>query len=227
MIQNLNEQKIMRYERKWYIKKISKPELNLILNKSNFFFSEQHPSRKVNSIYFDNLKLSSVKDNLDGINIKQKIRIRWYGSKNKIHNAKIEIKKKNGFKNTKIIKDIDEINNLIPSKFTDLDKIRNVINKKLNSNEILSPTAMTNYDREYYISNDNLIRATIDFNIQNTLLSKINDKNINKNYYHLILELKYDLNLDNFVRKKINSSFRMTKNSKYVNSFFMNYSYLS
>ena len=38
MIQNLNEQKIMRYERKWYIKKISKPELNLILNKSNFFF---------------------------------------------------------------------------------------------------------------------------------------------------------------------------------------------
>ena len=86
---------------------------------------------------------------------------------------------------------------------------------------------MTNYDREYYISNDNLIRATIDFNIQNTLLSKINDKNINKNYYHLILELKYDLNLDNFVRKKINSSFRMTKNSKYVNSFFMNYSYLS
>ena len=61
---------------------------------------------------------------------------------------------------------------------------------------------MTNYDREYYISNDNLIRATIDFNIQNTLLSKINDKNINKNYYHLILELKYDLNLDNFVRKK-------------------------
>ena len=38
MIQNLNEQKIMRYERKWYIKKISKPELNLILSKSNFFF---------------------------------------------------------------------------------------------------------------------------------------------------------------------------------------------
>tara|TARA_B100001964_G_C14087995_1_gene533473 strand:+ start:19 stop:702 length:684 start_codon:yes stop_codon:yes gene_type:complete len=221
------EQKIRRYERKWYIKKISKAELNLILSRSNFFFSEQHPPRRVNSIYFDNIKYSSVKDNLDGINVKQKIRVRWYDTEDYIKNAKIEIKKKNGFQNTKIIKNIGEIDNLIPKKNDDLEKIKNAVNKKLNFNESLKPTAMTNYDREYFISNDNLIRATIDFNMQNSLLLENKDQNIHKNYFHLILELKYDVDLDDHVRKNMNNSFRLSKNSKYVNSFFMNFSYLS
>jgi len=86
---------------------------------------------------------------------------------------------------------------------------------------------MTNYDREYFISNDNLIRATIDFNMQNSLLLENKDQNIHKNYFHLILELKYDVDLDDHVRKNMNNSFRLSKNSKYVNSFFMNFSYLS
>ena len=57
----------MRYERKWYIKKISKPELNLILKRQKV-----ESLKEIKSIYFDNLKLSSVKDNLDGINITAK-----------------------------------------------------------------------------------------------------------------------------------------------------------
>ncbi len=227
MKKDFKEQKITRYERKWYIRKINKLELNLILNKSNFFFSEQHPVRKVNSIYFDNIHLSAVKDNLDGINKKQKIRVRWYDLQNHINDAKLEIKQKFGFQNYKIIKNIDEINNLSPKKNSDLSKLKNIVNEKLNFNENLQPTAMTSYDREYYISNDNLIRATVDFNLQNTLLTDGKDKNINKNYFNLVLELKYDVDLDSYVRKNMNNSFRLSKNSKYVNSFFTNYSYLS
>ena len=135
MKKDFKEQKITRYERKWYIRKINKLELNLILNKSNFFFSEQHPARKVNSIYFDNIHLSAVKDNLDGINKKQKIRVRWYDLQNHINDAKLEIKQKFGFQNYKIIKNIDEINNLSPKKNSDLSKLKNIVNEKLNFNE--------------------------------------------------------------------------------------------
>ena len=46
-------------------------------------------------------------------------------SKINILNAKIEIKK-NGFISAKIIKDINEINNLIPSKFNDLERLEHI-----------------------------------------------------------------------------------------------------
>ena len=45
----------------------------------HFFFKEQYQNRKVNSIYFDDLNYSSIKQNLDGVSDKKKYRIRWYG----------------------------------------------------------------------------------------------------------------------------------------------------
>ena len=110
----------------------------------------------------------------------------------------------------------------------DLKKLEEIINKKIQIKKYLRPTAMTSYEREYYLSNNKLVRATLDYNIQNTILIKNKDSNIIKNYLHLILEMKYDLNLDNYVRKMMNhNTFRLSKNSKYVNSFFMTSAFLS
>ena len=56
--------KINRFERKWLYR--SNDFLTLInsLIRSNLFFSTQHPNRRVNSIYFDNANLSSIRQNL-------------------------------------------------------------------------------------------------------------------------------------------------------------------
>ena len=67
-----------RFERKWifntnYLDLLSKSY------KSNFNFKIQHPKRTVNSLYFDDYNQTSVKQNLDGITDKSKIRLRWYG----------------------------------------------------------------------------------------------------------------------------------------------------
>ena len=57
-----------RFERKWIFR--SNNYLNLInsLLRSKLFFRFQYPTRKVNSIYFDDNSYSSIIENLDGIN---------------------------------------------------------------------------------------------------------------------------------------------------------------
>ena len=87
-------------------------------------------------------------------------------------------------------------------------------------NKIIYPVLTTHYDREYLISNNGLIRATLDYNIQSVFLKENNDLNINRNYYsNTILEIKYDVNLDKYVRENLkNISSRLSKNSKFVNS---------
>ena len=52
------------------------------------------------------------------------------------------------------------------------------------------------------------------------LVKENNDLNINRNYYsRTILEMKYDINLDNYVRENLKSiSARLSRNSKFVSS---------
>ena len=72
--------KINRFERKWILKDGDHLKLINSLLRSNFFFRSQYSKRKVNSIYFDNSKLKSIRENLDGVSNKKKTRLRWYGN---------------------------------------------------------------------------------------------------------------------------------------------------
>ena len=94
--------KINRFERKWIYK--SGNYLNLIncLIRSKLYFMPQHPKRNVNSIYFDSLDYSSIKQNLDGVSNKKKVRIRWYDEEKKLLNPLLEIKSKKGSETKKI-----------------------------------------------------------------------------------------------------------------------------
>ena len=86
---------IFRYERKFILINKSIPELENLLRNSKFNFKNNYPLRKVNSIYFDDCNMSSVLENLDGNNFKNKIRLRWYGKKKLINSPVLELKKKN------------------------------------------------------------------------------------------------------------------------------------
>ena len=87
----------IRYERKWKVPSNQFVFLNRALRESKFSFKEHFKERWVNSIYFDDMFNKSIYQNLDGIQKKCKVRLRWYGNKNIITNPNIEIKKKNGF----------------------------------------------------------------------------------------------------------------------------------
>ena len=216
----LPTQKAKRYERKWVYVGVNYLILFNALLRSNFFFSTQHPKRKVNSIYFDDLSYSSIRQNLDGVSEKVKYRIRWYDSKNVLNKPNFEIKSKKGFESYKKLFDLKELNNLSLLQYENLEYIKEFINNKFGFYKTLYPILTTHYDRDYFLSNNGLIRATLDYNLQSVSLENNRDLNLIKNYYSTItLELKYPINLDSYVRHNLkNISARLSKNSKFVNS---------
>ena len=211
----------IRYERKWVLKNLTLDQIKIILFKSNFFFKKQYEDRNINSIYFDDFYLNSINENLDGISQRKKYRLRWYGNKNIIDRANLEIKHKKNFLNYKDIIPLKSIKILkINEKnisYINRELKEKLLNLKVIEKKNLEAKSQISYKRKYFISAQNNIRATIDFNIQ----SRVFNNSFREFYYKyddIILELKYDKNLDEYVKKFTSSlQSRFTKSSKYVN----------
>ena len=209
---------IFRYERKFIVRNITIPELENILRYSNFSFKKSFNKRKVNSIYFDDFDTGSILENLDGSNLKTKFRLRWYGEKKIIKNPVLELKIKESYINHKKIFEIKSLNKEYFSK----KNINNILNNLKKRHFFLKnkfAISSTHYDRSYFLSSKKNIRATVDSNINYTNIKNFSHSHLNKFSKSLILEIKYSNRDDEFVRANLkNISFRISKNSKYVNS---------
>ena len=220
--------KINRFERKWILKSGDYLKLINSLLRSNFFFQFQYPARKVNSIYFDNSTFSSIRQNLDGISNKKKIRIRWYGNQKKLIKPILEIKSKIGSETKKENYKINRLNDLNYLDEKNLSIICDEVNNRVKCKKRIFPILTTHYEREYFISNSNKIRATVDYNLESIFLKNLSELQQKKKYFpECILEFKYSTNLDRLVRHKLDQmTLRLSKNSKFVNSFFKRPLYL-
>tara|TARA_A100001234_G_C12503738_1_gene333017 strand:- start:26 stop:670 length:645 start_codon:yes stop_codon:yes gene_type:complete len=208
----------IRFERKWKIPSDKFLNLDKALKNSNFCFNKHFEKRWVNSIYFDDFFNNSIYQNLDGIQKKYKVRIRWYGNKNVIKNPTIEIKKKDGFTVLKDKKQINSINTEISKQV--LSNLTYELKKNFPILISFKPVSFTHYSRFYYISKDNKIRATIDKDIS---YKRINNFTVNypiKKDNNIILELKYNTEHDYLVRKSFSNKnkLRISRNSKFINS---------
>lgn len=213
--------KTYRYERKFILpKNYSVDSIESVLIKSRFSFTKQHEDRYVNSIYFDNKYLDSVKENLDGVVSKKKIRLRWYGSHNLIQNPRLEVKLKMGYLNTKKIFELKNFK--IKFSENNLNNINSILLKKYNFLNNYKIVTSTHYIRKYFISIINNIRATIDTDIFYKKLRQLNNFNLNNKDSRPILELKYKTADDDYVRTNLkNLTLRFSKNSKYINSLIL------
>ena len=205
-----------RYERKWELRNYDVNTIILKIYKSNFLFRELYKKRFVNSIYFDDKNFTSIHQNLDGLNDKIKYRVRWYGKKNKIFNPKLEIKSKRGFINCKNVSSLDNLHDIY-FNFNGIKKLTDTVNKYFKNKKILIPTTSTHYERYYFISANNLIRATLDTLISSSSLYKHCNHQLKKNFERKIFELKYACSLDDYVKNNIkNFLSRLSKSSKYI-----------
>ena len=68
-----------RYERKFFISKLTKYEVESLIKLHPAMFSEIYFPRFVNNLYFDSFNMKSYFDSVDGSPNRRKIRIRWYG----------------------------------------------------------------------------------------------------------------------------------------------------
>ena len=223
------QKKINRFERKWIFKSNNYLVLINSLIRSNLFFKKHHPKRRVNSIYFDTSNYASIRENLDGVSNKKKIRLRWYGNTDRITNPILEIKSKKGLETKKENIKISELDNLIFRSLKNLEIIQNKINERIKTKKTIYPILTTNYDREYYISYNDKIRATVDYNLKSRFLKNLTQMDIIKNFTKVcILELKYPIKSDQYVRSNLKHiTLRLSKNSKFINSAFEIPKYLS
>ena len=209
-------------------------DVNQLLMKSiKFGFIKIYPKRSVYSLYYDDDKLSSVKDNLSGITPRKKYRLRWYSyNDEKFFGWQFEkkIKKGNiGYKEIFKLPENFDINNFDGS-------IKSIFNfQRTNSDNFLpcnlKPQLFCNYSRDYYekISGQ---RLTIDTKIRFTRF-KINRSLFNLNCWENtnfnIMEIKFDelnkFELLAFLRQLPLSA---TRCSKYLlgQSKLNNFSYL-
>lgn len=216
----------LRYERKFVYTKANTADIieSEVLN-NPFLFQEIYARRTVNNIYFDDLAMSFYHQNVSGVDIRDKYRLRWYGDNfNTIENPVFEIKKKYGLVGDKLsfklagftwdLKNhsLDETMSAI------LTAVKEKAIQELHLNlSTLRPSLYNSYERRYFLSNCENFRITIDYHMnfydpqfKNYELSKVGLEDA-------VLELKYKRDKDKESRgltQYLQS--RLSKNSKYV-----------
>ena len=214
-----------RYEKKFLVPYSQQYLIPKIISTNGLRFIKQYKSRKVNSIYLDTNNLAFYRENIEGLGVRKKLRLRWYNDLKKGIEIFLEIKKKNnelGFKNIYEL-DINLKNN---NQFQNIEKIlKSLMYLNISSNvkfllSQVKPIILITYQRSYFISNICDCRLTIDNQISYSII------NGNKNYIwkdnfrssEMVIELKYPFDINkNILNKNLNFPFRLSKNSKYVN----------
>jgi len=128
-------------------------------------FVVAYPPRRVNSLYLDTLRLSSLDDNLAGLSARQKLRLRWYGDKVTGIQPTLELKQKRNLLGRKK-------RCLLPCKLDltwpwieILEAIRASTGPdwQVMLQTVNQPTLLNCYQREYYVTPDGAVRVTLDF----------------------------------------------------------------
>ncbi len=185
-------------------------------------FKEIYNERTVNSIYFDDDKLTRLLDTIDGEKYRSKIRLRWYG---KIRDINIEPNLEEKIKiNTKNFKIHHKLKFKKIKDKIDIKKLQKEILIQLKNDEFINfkikntiPSSFVSYKRKYYYKNSLRITLDKDLIFKNFFRDKyikINENFEKKNF--LILEFKFNDENFNFVRSlssQISNRFR--KFSKY------------
>tara|TARA_B100000989_G_C19520488_1_gene463936 strand:- start:1032 stop:1697 length:666 start_codon:yes stop_codon:yes gene_type:complete len=204
-----------RFERKISLKKGQIHFFKPTLYQSGF--KKIYENRIVNSIYFDDEDFSLVRENIDGVSSRIKLRIRFY--ENDYSNAKLEMKFKSGQLGRKYYIDM---NKTILTKTQLIEDACQILNNISINN--LYPTSHVKYQREYLINSEN-IRCTVDTNINSVRLNNYTYYAHADGFYD-VCEFKYLPELDKNFREEFvkfkRFSVRATKSSKYLKSIIIN-----
>ena len=213
-----------RYERKFIVPLNMENIVPSILNNVFPDFSEIYNERRINSIYFDTENFDLALNHINGFQKRRKVRIRYYGNYYKANNPLLESKIRDGLLGYKLKKKLCDFGiNTFSESIIDLLNSDEINRKLHNDFTDLRPKVFVTYLRSYYLSICGNFRITFDRSIDyyslidSYYLIPQNNNFINEK--HCLIELKYDLQNDSIaskISKRLN--FRLTNNSKYINS---------
>ena len=212
-----------RYENKFVISKLTRPEIEMAVKLHPALFSEIFHERTINNIYFDSLDLKSYFDNLAGVSERYKFRIRWYGNTfGLVKNPVLEIKIKQNALGQKLSYPLADF--VISDDFS-LDTIQSVFLRSQLPAAILAEfntmhfVFINSYRRKYFESFDHKFRLTIDSRLKFYRLSNRRGRGLSVygGRSGLVVELKYSSEHSDLADQIAGQlPFRITKNSKYV-----------
>ena len=165
---------------------------------------------EIRSLYFDNLSDKALREKLDGVNKREKFRIRYYnGDTSLIH---LEKKSKLGGLGTKqsAVVTKEEAQAIIDGNYTWMTQTNEPLIKELHfkmTTQQLRPKTIVDYTREPYIFPAGNVRITLDYNINTGLLCTdfLNPEcvTIPAGDALIILEVKWDAYLPDIIRDAI------------------------
>lgn len=197
------------------------------------FFKTAYPNRWVNNVYFDTFDLAACAENLSGISDRTKIRYRWYGPDIHPSEGTLEFKRKRNSMGWKHHFKVPQTLYFSGAKWSDMIKtIEQYLPldalKKLQTNHL--PIIINRYLREYFVSADQKVRATIDTkqNVWDQRYS--NQPNFSRPTMNLpktlVVELKFAHTERDTIASIINTCpLRLSRNSKYINAIRSIYPY--
>ncbi len=203
----------MRFERKYRIDNLSLQHVQQVVRSHPASFFKIYPDRVVNNIYFDTPHMTCLQDNLNGVNIRKKYRLRWYAElPHLLISPQLEIKYKENELGAKTIFKLPD------AHLDNLDFIKKQVHAALNDQVVLQPILLNSYRRSYWGTKDKKFRITIDSALRFHPLmyaSKFSKYRIFDQV--VIVELKYEKEDEKDVNRIIQYlPFRLSKNSKYV-----------
>lgn len=226
----------MRYERKFRIEMEDFAQVAQRVRTHPASFRTLFPDRVVNNLYLDTPQLEFLEENLSGVGIRSKYRIRWYGPDfSHVQKPLLEIKRKDEALGEKLF-------GILPEFDLHTVAIRPYIQKHIRSSlEIkkdlkavsdatdkpefifpevsLEPVLFNRYLRSYYISFDGKFRLTLDRKMEFTSAQSPSLRRLDWTEDDaVVMEIKYEL-ADSPFWDTIGQHFeyRLGKNSKYVN----------
>lgn len=199
-----------RVERKFLMSQGQSIQTNSILLRHGF--AEAFQPRQVNSVYYDDLEFTCLRDNIDGVPNRDKLRVRYYGDS--YERAKIEIKHKRstiGYKSTFFLGGQEASALEVIDSATEWCR-RNVLDS-------IVPVAHVSYARSYY--EKDWLRATVDKSVQSGRIIG-NSRLTSSMFNYEVVEFKYPSSFDEEFRSIYKNfdhmAIRNTKCSKYSNA---------
>lgn len=207
----------MRFERKFLTHYHLYDQTEDLLRHGKIPLHEIYEKRYVNNLYFDTQDFEFYHANLKGEELRVKVRIRWYGDLDKVVKPILEYKIRKGTTISKNsypvgLKSLEHI--LDPSFIDDISK--SCEDPKVAEHmKYLKPALINRYYRGYYLTENELVRATIDEDVE---FYSPEDLGFFFKERSKLIELKYSPDDEDFAIRLSNTMpFRMTRNSKYVN----------
>jgi len=217
-----------RYERKFLVEGLDAKQACLLIKRHPAMFYTPYPPRAINNFYLDTEDMENYYANVDGMDERRKVRIRWYGDLfGEIRKPMLEFKVKSGMVGTKQIYPFPPF--YMDGRF-ELANFKKLIRDADVPEHVrvylknLGVVLCNRYQRHYFATRDQHYRVTVDHEMAYTQVRRGRNhfRHTFRDDRNIILELKYDKPQDVGAGRVASFfPFSISKNSKYVTGIDM------